>query len=67
MSHVLVDLEYGNKKVDIKKAKKMVSELEKLSNALGRRLREEVYDEVVAYAKKNNKNYKGDVSRFQKD
>ena len=67
MSHVLVDLEYGNKKVDIKKAKKMVSKLEKLSHALGRRIREEVYDGVMAYAEKNNKNYKGDVSCFQKD
>ncbi|RLI50876.1 hypothetical protein DRO61_03280 [Candidatus Bathyarchaeota archaeon] len=66
LSHSLVDLEYDNKVVDIKKAKKAVAELEKITNALGRRIRQEVFDEVMAGRKEKNKNFKGDVTRFKK-
>ena len=58
LSHSLVDLEYDNKVVDIKKAKKAVAELEKITNALGRRIRQEVFDEVMAGRKEKTRTSK---------
>lgn len=66
LSHPLFDLEYGNNKTDLKKAKKIVSELEKHTKALGQRIRGEVFDEVHSYAKIKNANYTGDPERFKK-
>lgn len=67
LSGPLIDLEYGNTKTKLAESKKLIRDLEKKANALGRRIRGEVFEEVHTYAKKNNKNYVRDVNRFKNE
>lgn len=62
----LINLEYGNKKTDLKDAKLTIAEMKKKIEAFEERLRKEVTEEVFCEAAKKNKNYKGNADSLIK-
>jgi len=61
------DLEYNNKKTTLTDAKKKLRELKSIVNALDKRVRIEVYEEVMDAKLKNKHKHTGDVERFKKN
>lgn len=59
VSHVARDLEYGSKKVDLAKSKKLTRELRDTVEVWYQRLRGEVTDDVNTIAVTKNVNHKG--------
>jgi len=65
MTPVLTDLEYGNKRTHIVDAKRQTRELRLLVVEYEKRLKDEVYPEVIEEKLKNKHKYQGDTNRFE--
>lgn len=67
LSAPLIDLEYNNKKTVYDKANKIMRELKGIVSQLDKRLRNEVYEEVMDAKLANKHRYKGNVDNLKKN
>ena len=65
LTPLLANLEYGKKKTHIVEAKKQARELRLLVKEFEKRLKDEVYPEVMQEKLRNKDKYTGDANRFK--
>jgi len=66
LAKYLIDLEYGNKKTDLKAAKLALADMKEQIVLFEARLKNQVTEEVFFYATEKNKNYKGNADSLVK-
>lgn len=66
VSKPCINLEYGSKKADLKRAKEALRSLKSKIKTFENRLNDEITDDVLICAAEKNKNYKGNAESLIK-